>query len=238
VICVGDPGGSRWWQDADVVALALAPEQGEATGTVRAVGDRAAEVLAGLRVDLARVAEAEPVTGRAGEVTRVPVLGDGPSPRLLLVGVGDDGPRDLRRSAAGLARAVRGRARLVTTLGTGSGPAGVRAVVEGLVLGGYAPPAGGVTPRADSAPVGRVELIGDQRDPAVERGRLHAAATALARDLAETPANLKTPSWLADRAAEIAAERGLDVRIWRGADLEAAGFGGLRAVGGGWAKPP
>jgi leucyl aminopeptidase len=240
VICVGDPGGSRWWQDADVVALALAPKpaEAEATPTARLAGDRAAGVLAGYRIDLPRVAEVEPVTGRAGEVTRVPALGDGLSPRLLLVGVGDGGPRDLRRSAAALARAARGKARLVTTLGTGSGPAGVRAVVEGLVLGGYAPPAGGVTPRTDSAPVGRVELIGDQRDPAVERGRLHAAATALARDLAETPANLKTPSWLADRAEEVAADRGLGVRIWRGPDLDAAGFGGLRAVGGGSASPP
>jgi leucyl aminopeptidase len=238
VICVGDPGGSRWWQDADVVALALAPKPADATWMVRVVGDRAADVLAGYRLDLESVAEVEPVTGRAGEVTRVPVLGDGPSPRLLLVGVGDGGPRDLRRSAAGLARAVRGRAQLVTTLGTGCGPAGVRAVVEGLVLGGYAPPAGGVTPRTDSAPVGRVELVGDQRDPAVERGRLHAGATALVRDLAETPANLKTPSWLADRAEEVAAERGLGVRTWRGPDLEAAGFGGLRAVGGGSANPP
>jgi leucyl aminopeptidase len=114
----------------------------------------------------------------------------------------------------------------------------VRAVVEGLVLGGYAPPAGGVTPRTDSAPVDRVELIGDQRDPAVDRGRLHADATALARDLAETPANVKTPSWLADRVGEVAAEHGLGVRIWRGPELEAAGFGGLRAVGGGSASPP
>jgi leucyl aminopeptidase len=238
VICVGDPGGSRWWQDADVVALALAPKQADATWTVRVAGDRAADVLDDYRLDLASVAEVEPVTGRAGEVTRLPVLGDGPWPRLLLIGVGDGGPRDLRRSAAALARAVRGKPRLVTTLGIGGGPAGVRAVVEGLVLGGYSPPVGGLTPRTDSAPVGRVELIGDQRDPAVERGRLHAGATALARDLAETPANLKTPSWLADRAERVAAERGLGVRIWRGADLEAAGFGGLRAVGGGSASPP
>jgi len=61
---------------------------------------------------------------------------------------------------------------------------------------------------------------------------------ALARDLANTPSMIKTPEWLADEAATVAAEYGLSSRIWREAELAAGGFGGLLGVGSGSAHPP
>ncbi|NED49664.1 leucyl aminopeptidase, partial [Micromonospora aurantiaca] len=47
---------------------------------------------------------------------------------------------------------------------------------------------------------------------AIERGTVRAHATALARDLANTPAGEKDPSWLAARAEQVATEAGLDIR--------------------------
>ena len=166
------------------------------------------------------------------------VAPDGLPGRLLLVGTGDGSPRDLRRAGAALGRAVRGRDRLVTSVGAGAGPDGVRAFVEGLLLGPYAPPSAGLKNRKDTLPVGAAELVGDHPATAVEQGATHAGATIRARDLAETPSNLKSPRWMAQQAAAVAADAGLQITIWDAERLAAEGFGGLLAVGGGSATPP
>ena len=202
-------------------------------------GPGAEAAVAAYGASFAAVVAAERVRGTAAEVVRVPVLApDGLPGRLLLVGVGDGTPRDLRRAGAALGRAVRGRRRLVTTLGSGAGAEGVRALVEGLLLGPYAPPSAGLRDRTDSRPVGEVELVGDQAPDAVRLGLAHAGATLRTRDLAETPSNVKNPGWLAERATALAAEAGLEITIWDTPRLAAEGFGGLLAVGGGSATPP
>ncbi|MGI8718458.1 MAG: M17 family peptidase N-terminal domain-containing protein, partial [Lapillicoccus sp.] len=103
----------------------------------------------------ALVATHEP-RAEAGAVVRIPLPPGGqPVRTLLLVGVGAATGADLRQAGAGLARAVKGRSTLITTLG---GPAALTsAFVEGLVLGGYTVPRWGAgAPAASSAPVARV----------------------------------------------------------------------------------
>jgi leucyl aminopeptidase len=66
-----------------------------------------------------------------------------------------------------------------------------------------------------------------------------ASATALARDLASMPSDVKTPTWLVATAAGLAAEvPGLTSEIWSPARLAEEGFGGILAVGGGSSRPP
>ncbi|MFD0540937.1 hypothetical protein ACFQY7_51070 [Actinomadura luteofluorescens] len=72
----------------------------------------------------------------------------------------------------------------------------------------------------------------------MEFGTARARATALARDLANTPSGEKDPSWLAAQAERVAGESGLGVRVWGEKELVEEGFGGLLAVGGGSARPP
>jgi len=202
-------------------------------------GPGAEAAVAAYGAELAAVVASERVRGSVGEVVRVPVLApDGLPGRLLLVGVGDGTPRDLRRAGAALGRAARGRRRLVTSLGAGAGTEGVRALVEGLLLGPYAPPSAGLRDRTDSLPVEAVELVGDQAPDAVRLGLAHAGATLRTRDLSETPSNVKNPGWLAEQAAAVAADAGLEITIWDTPRLAAEGFGGLLAVGGGSATPP
>lgn len=74
--------------------------------------------------------------------------------------------------------------------------------------------------------------------PAIELGTARARATALARDLANTPSREKDPSWLAAEAERVAAENGLTVRVRGEKELLDEGFGGLLAVGGGSSRPP
>ena len=234
---VADLEGVLVGHDGDVAAIGLGSAgPSEPAGTRAGAAGRA--VAAAFGVDLAAAAAAERFTGKVGEVVRLPApSANGLPPRLLVVGQGEGTPRELRRAGAALARAVRGRRHLISTLGDGSGSEGTRAVVEGLMLGGYTPPTAGRN-RSDSAPVTRVTLTGRQVPGDVQRGALHASVTIRSRDLAETPSNVKTPQWVAERAAEVAAETGLDIDIWDADRLAAEGFGALCAVGGGSEHPP
>jgi leucyl aminopeptidase len=222
----------------DVLALPVRPgEDGPA------VSEEAQEVLDLLAVDLGQVAALEGMKASAGELTRVPwVPGPGAPPldRVVLVGVGDGEVAAVRTAAAALARTLRGRDRLVTTLG-GEGGAVAQALAEGLVLASYTPPRSGVG-EAPKPPVRRVDVVGRPRrgDLAADlaRGTTVAEATVLARDLANTPSSTKGPSWVAGRARRAAAEVGLTCTVRDHRDLAAEGFGGLLAVGGGAHRPP
>jgi leucyl aminopeptidase len=59
-----------------------------------------------------------------------------------------------------------------------------------------------------------------------------------ARDLINEPGAVVTPEFLADRAAEVAKEVGLEVEILDPAGLKARGYAGLLRVGQGSAHPP
>ncbi len=208
-----------------------------------AIGDATSARLAALfGVDLEAYVAAEKVSDRAGDVTRVPALAPSGRPglpgRWLLAGVGAGRPEDLRRAGAAVARAARGRAALATSLGDRRPVEAVRALAEGLLLGGYAPPATGTRRRDDATPVERITLLGRLPVGALAAGELHARATIAARDLAATPSSVKTPGWMVDQARAAAEAAGLRVQVWDAAQLAAEGFGGLLAVGGASASPP
>ena len=223
------------WAGVDVLAVTV----GAGAGGSPARPDRLAELAAArFGVDLTAVQTAEKVTGRAAEVVRVPVQpGPGLPGRLLLIGTGSGSPQDLRRSGAALARAAKGRGRLVTSLAAGADAAGVRAAIEGLLLGGYSPPATGLKDR-DGAGADRIELLGRYPQAAVSAGVCHAVATWRGRDLTMTPASTKSPQWLAEQAVRLAEAAGLQVQLWDEHQLATDGFGGLLAVGAGSATPP
>ncbi len=71
---------------------------------------------------------------------------------------------------------------------------------------------------------------------ALDRALVTARATALARDLTNTPSLTKTPAWLAGRATALLAD--LSVRVRDEHELAAEGFGGLVGVGQGSTRPP
>jgi len=65
-----------------------------------------------------------------------------------------------------------------------------------------------------------------------------AAAVAFARDLANSPANEATPTWMEERCRDLAADRGFTVTVLDAKELAARGMGGLLAVGAGSAHAP
>ncbi|MFL6290772.1 MAG: leucyl aminopeptidase family protein [Thermoanaerobaculia bacterium] len=65
-----------------------------------------------------------------------------------------------------------------------------------------------------------------------------AEAAAFSRTLANTPPNEATTLWMAERAREMAAERGIGVTVLDETEMARRGMGGLLAVGAGSACPP
>lgn len=163
--------------------------------------------------------------GKAGEVVEVPVVRGGDVGRVLLYGVGDASPRSLRKAAATLTRRVRGRESLAVVTPEGD----MSVFTEAALLAAYSYKIGSPGKR----PVGALTLVGADEEQ-VRRGEQVARAVALARDLANTPSSVKSPDWLAERAAE----QGVPVRVWDEEQLQAEGFGGLLAVGRGSVRPP
>jgi leucyl aminopeptidase len=223
------------WTGPDAVALAVTRPAGSSEPVP---GDLAVAVAERLGLDLPAVLVAEKVSGRAGDINRIPLApGDGPA-RVLLVGTGAGGAEDLRRAGAAVARAARGRGTLLTDLAAGAADDVARAAVEGLLLGGWTPPATGTKDRADAAAPREILLDPALPPDALRLGRLHADATLLARRLAVTPSDIKDPAWVAAQAADAASASGLDVEVWDERRLAAEGFGGVLAVAGGSAAPP
>ncbi|NJP98130.1 leucyl aminopeptidase [Nonomuraea sp. FMUSA5-5] len=163
--------------------------------------------------------------GEAGEIVEVPVARDGAVGRILLYGVGDGSPKALRTAAAALTRKVKGRDTLTVMVPGGD----VTPFVEAALLAAYTFRIGG----AGRKPVRALAFAGADEEQ-VRRAETVARAVALARDLANTPASVKNPAWLAERAAE----SGVPTKVWDEEELRADGFGGILAVGRGSASPP
>ena len=186
------------------------------------------------------------ITGKAGDVQTVP---DGEA--RWIAGLGDGEPKQYRKAGAALVRAVN--AALADDVGHGgkafravqlvlpeeASGEHVTELALGLLLGGYRFKVTGEDP---SPAVRTVRLVAHDRavesfTSLVDRASVLAASTALTRDLANTPSNIKTPAWLADTAARVAGPR-VEVAIRDEKWLAAQGFGGVLAVGGGSSRPP
>lgn len=140
-------------------------------------------------------------------------------------------PAELRRRGGVLARGLT--ASHTELFRPGLRGLALTAYVEGLLLGGY-----GFTRSVRAQPRRVVVLTGTDDVAAVERARRNAAATAWARDLANTPANTKTPDWLARTSAERLGAAGVAVAVRDEGWLAQHRFGGVLAVGAGSAAPP
>ena len=192
-------------------------------------------------------------TGKLGETTLLYTSGALPAPRVLVVGLGDRERFDLQAvrtaTAKAIAAANKAGAKTVATIVHGAGIGGLdpqdaaQAVAEASMLELYTMPRrsseGGYGAKIETLTV--VEYSSTQL-PAitkgVETGRIIAESAILARDLEAQPANIATPTMIAETARQMAAETGLDCTILERADMEALGMGILLAVAKGSDEPP
>jgi leucyl aminopeptidase len=185
--------------------------------------------------------EAGEVSGAAG-TTAVLHTGEG---RIVAAGGGRRDQFDadsIRDAAAGVARLGFGGtlAWLVDPTLPLSAAEQARAVVDGLVFGGYDPGKWktNATPRQSPS---RLTLIGadEAAGQLAQRAELVAQAAGRARDLSNRPPNDLTPERLADRASEIAQGSGeLSYEAFGRAEIEAMGMGSFAAVAQGSHNEP
>jgi leucyl aminopeptidase len=72
----------------------------------------------------------------------------------------------------------------------------------------------------------------------MERGRIIAEATNLARDMVNEPANFMTPSHMAEVARDIANKYGLEIEVWEREQMEKNKMGALLGVAQGTKEKP
>ena len=219
----------------DVLILPLAAGEAESDAAVRALDRRhGGRLLAEIRRARFRGDQTQELSYQTHDDSGpglIVLLGIGAAPTL---GVWYDvADAAVRHSAA--ARAPR----VGVVLGKHANAATTHAVVEGVALASYR------FDRYRSRPVARtipsVTVIVPRRDAALERSAaaaaVYARATALARDLANTPAADLAPLDLAS-AAQRLAPAGLRVRVHDRRALERHGMEAILAVGRGSQQPP
>jgi leucyl aminopeptidase len=226
---------------AEAVVVGVVPGDGRRAGTARlaaggedvakAYGRRLSPLLASLGL-----------TGKPGEVAKVPTSGTIASPLLVLVGLGaDPGPSAVRRAAGAAARAVTNSASVALAL-PADDPQLVRAVLEGYRLGGYTftryKSSGSPSAPAEivvlSATARRKEAIA-----AFDDAQLVVDAVVAARDWVNTPPGDLTPEVFADEiVAAVKGVRGVKAKVFDEAQLADLGCGGILGVGAGSSAPP
>jgi leucyl aminopeptidase len=247
-VTLAQPNAARAKADLLAVPVFAGPE----------LGPGAEEAVAALGVPVAPLLEARGFSGKPGEAAALPTLGRLPATVLLLVGVGERAkvdPEVLRRAAAAVVRQGRGAGKAVTTLAQAlpADPGGaVQAVTEGALLAAYRfdkykqAKANGDGPPAELAALALVPPGSGSRGSggraalaaALAAGQVRAAATNLARDLSNEPANALHPADLAAAARRLLAGKGVTVKVKDEKALAREGFGGIVGVGQGAEHPP
>ena len=164
--------------------------------------------------------DAGEIAGKPLEMTLLHHMHGVSSPRVLLVGAGKPekfDPAEMRKLAGAAVRRLKsiGVKNIVLELGAehASGDfAG--AAVEGAILGGFEPDRYKTSDDKKSVDSFAVAVPeGANLDDAVERGRILAEAQNYARELVNEPANLLTPSLVAEAARTMAGEYGLECEV-------------------------
>ncbi len=237
---------TRTQADAIVVNLFEGVERpGGGTGAV----DRA---LDGAISELIRLGD---LRGKANEFVLLYSRGKVAAPRVVVAGLGKSsefGVDEIRNLSANLVRFLRRPGvRTVATIAHGAGIAGLppaecaQAIAEGAILGSYRFTKRKGAGTKDEDAQGPEELVIVEHDAAkvremeagVERGRILAEATNLARDLANEPSNHATPSVLVEHARAIAERYGLELEVIDRERAAQMGMGAFLAVARGSDEP-
>jgi leucyl aminopeptidase len=211
----------------------------EADVTAVAVSDGLPAALGELRSRVSELLEAEGFRNEAGAATLVNVE----SARIAVAGLGDEvDPDAFRAAACSIARLTRRIGGSLAWLLDEAQPVSpdeqARAVVDGIVFGGYDP---GRWKSGDSArtEIERLVLVGQDADSeAAARTATVAGWASRARDLANEPGNELTPERLAEHAEAIAGgSEHLRAESWGPERLAELGMGAFGAVAQGSHNP-
>ncbi|MEC8899292.1 MAG: leucyl aminopeptidase [Candidatus Neomarinimicrobiota bacterium] len=176
------------------------------------------------------------VKGKSGETNMFYINGQ----RILLIGLGKKDKFNANgvRLAAGKASraAISKKVDSVAVECFCSGLESCQAMGEGLVLGSYQF-LDYKTKDEKNFELKSATVIGCNHDE-IMKGAAIGKAVCFARDLANHPGNVTTPSRLAEEAGEIAKEGGMKITVFDRKEITAMGMGALAGVAQGTDEPP
>jgi leucyl aminopeptidase len=188
-------------------------------------------------------------SGKPGQLLLLPGMAPLKTPRLLLVGLGKRRSLDGRRLREATGQACRHlaaqgvRRSAVLTHWEGRGGSFDRPAAEGVFLGGYRfcryKTAADACSSAEAAFFpSRTDGEGQRLERTLAAVAVEGAAVWRARDLVSHPGNVATPVWLAERAAEEAAARGVGCRVLGPREMAGLAMNGVLAVASGSSREP
>lgn len=233
-------------QEAGAIVIGIFEETGGLSG-------EAARIDQALDGAIARLTSSGEIRGKINEVTVVHSLGQLPATRVVLTGLGKPAELTLDRVRGAVAETLRylqrKRVDTVATTALGAGTSDItiekaaQAVTEGALLGTYLFRRH-ITKEAESGEIRALTIVGPDAanlsalEGGIERGRILAGAAGLARDMVNEPGNYMTPTIMAETAAKLAAEYGLELTVLEREQMQELGMGGLLGVAQGSRQPP
>jgi leucyl aminopeptidase len=182
-------------------------------------------------------------TGKALEIAIVHRPGGLKAKRLVLAGGGKREKFDaaeFRKLTGAVLRALKSKSiRSITLVLDESFRSDdfAAAAVEGVVLADLENDRYKTDPKKNEKQVASFAVLGGSQ-AGVDRGRILAEAQNFTRDLANEPANVLTPTLLAERGRQMASEYGLECEILDQDRMRQLGMGALLGVAQGSAEPP
>lgn len=229
--------------DADTLLVYLPQDNDEFDAATQSIDEA-------LNGHLRELVESGEFTGKPGGTVVLYPRGAMPAKRVIVTGLGkvdDPGVESVRRAAAvGVKKARELKAvRVATvTVDTGEGILSAaevaQAIVEGALLGLYRYH-GQKSSEQPADTLESLEILTDDKSAVqagIAVGKAFAAGTLTARELANLPANICTPEYMANQASHIAGEVGLSVEILERHQMQALKMGALLAVAQGSDTPP
>jgi leucyl aminopeptidase len=182
-------------------------------------------------------------TGKALEIAVLHRPAGLKAKRLVLAGGGKRAKFDsaeLRKLSGALVRALKSKGVRSAVLSLDDAFRSddfTSAAVEGALLADFEADRYKTDPKKNEKQVESFGVLGATQ-AAIDHGRLIAESQNFTRTLANEPANLLTPTLLAERAQAMAAEQGLECEILNQDRMRQLGMGALLGVAQGSAEPP
>jgi len=184
-------------------------------------------------------------SGKSGEMATLHQPQGLKAKRLIAVGGGKKDKFNaavLRKAVGTVVRAVKqkGVKKLAWDLGGDNDTVTAEAAVEGAILGNYEPIMN--KPSSEAKPLEWFALVAPahlgELEAGLKRGVILAEAQNFARDLGNQPANLMTPTIIAQQAQQMAREFGLPIEVLDRERMKQLGMGSLLGVAQGSDEPP
>jgi leucyl aminopeptidase len=193
------------------------------------------------------------IKGKLKEMNILYSLGKLPSPKVAIIGLGKKSEINQDKIRVAVAEALKTLRQKspekIGSLAHGAGITGIplesvgQAICEGALLGTYTFRKH-ITKTPDYKEIQQLNILAPENKSAsslekgCQKGTVISEAVALARDMVNEPANVMTPTKMAEIATRQAQKNNLEVKVLDREEMRALGMGGLLGVAQGSYQPP